>query len=239
MIKADNIILIGFMGSGKTSFGKWIAKNYGRVFYDTDELIESSQKRSISDIFAAEGEEYFRELETDTLRRMLDDKVSGAVISSGGGLPLREENRWLLKQLGTVVYLKTGVDELVRRLEKDTTRPLLAGGGLEEKINRLISERSEFYEAAADIEVDTFAGAEMAAEDSQASSASAAALDSKAAEVSRAAASAAKTVASAGAAASDSKATSAQLKERSFACMYEKIMSCTGDMTKTQAEREV
>ena len=197
MDKLDNIILIGFMGSGKTSFGKWIAKNHGRNFYDTDELIESSQLRSISDIFAENGEEYFRELETDTVRRMLDDKVSGGVISVGGGLPLRAENRRLLKRLGTVVYLKADVAELVKRLEKDNTRPLLAGGSLEEKINRLISERSEFYEEAADLEVDTSAGAETVAEVS-------------------------------GASASDSKAAAAEMTERSFRSMYEKIMSETG-----------
>ena len=116
--------------------------------------------------------------------------------TSAGGLPLRAGNRAILKRLGTVVYLKADVAELVKRLEKDNTRPLLAGGSLEEKINRLISERSEFYEEAADLEVDTSAGAETVAEVS-------------------------------GASASDSKAAAAEMKERSFRSMYEKIMSET------------
>lgn len=150
----SNIILIGFMGCGKTTFGKWIAANKGMVFCDTDELIEADEGRCINDIFAADGEEYFRELETECIKKLIND-ADNMVISVGGGLPVREVNRGLLKQLGTVVYLNTSKEELVKRLRGDKTRPLLKGGDLEQRITELMSRRKAIYEAAADIAVST------------------------------------------------------------------------------------
>ena len=95
----ESIVLIGFMGSGKTTLGKWIAREHGYTFLDTDDMIEEEQQRSINDIFAKEGEEYFRDLETDMIRSLADrdDKV---VISVGGGLPVREVNRELMRHVG-------------------------------------------------------------------------------------------------------------------------------------------
>ena len=139
MSKRNNIILIGFMGSGKTTFGKWIAANKKMEFVDTDELIEKENGITISDIFASKGEAYFRNLETDMLNK----------------LPVKEENRELLSQLGTVVYLWADADELVKRLSGDNTRPLLAGGNLKEKINTLMDARKEIYDSVSDIKIDT------------------------------------------------------------------------------------
>lgn len=150
----ESIVLIGFMGSGKTTFGKWIAREHGYTFLDTDDMIEEGQQRSINDIFAKEGEEYFRDLETDMIKSLADrnDKV---VISVGGGLPVREVNRELMRHVGKVVYLRTTVDELEKRLKGDMKRPLLAGGNVREKIISLMDKREALYLDAADIVVDT------------------------------------------------------------------------------------
>ena len=155
MSNRNNIILIGFMGSGKTTFGKWIAANKKMEFVDTDELIEKENGITISDIFASKGEVYFRNLETDMLNKLLERDIQNCVISVGGGLPVKEENRELLSQLGTVVYLWADADELVKRLSGDNTRPLLAGGNLKEKINTLMDARKEIYDSVSDIKIDT------------------------------------------------------------------------------------
>lgn len=150
----DSIVLIGFMGSGKTTLGKWIAREHGYTFIDTDDMIEEQQCRSISDIFASEGEEYFRNLETEVIKNIAD-KEDKVVISVGGGLPVREVNRGLMRRAGKVVYLKTSIDELERRLKGDTKRPLLAGGDVREKITNLMDKREALYLDAADITIDT------------------------------------------------------------------------------------
>lgn len=149
-----NIILIGFMGSGKTTFGKWISEKHGMKFIDTDEYIENKQGRLIKDIFRESGEEVFRDMETAAVRELIDN-TTNTVVSVGGGLPLREINRKLLRQLGCVVFLDTSVDELVRRLDKDTSRPLLAGGDVRQKIESLMQARMEYYKEAADLIVTT------------------------------------------------------------------------------------
>ncbi len=153
-MNSESIVLIGFMGSGKTTLGRWIAREHGYTFLDTDDMIELKQQRSINDIFASEGEEYFRDLETDMIKSLADrdDKV---VISVGGGLPVREVNRKLMRRAGKVVYLRTSVDELEKRLKGDTKRPLLAGGNVREKIIALMDKREALYLDAADVVVDT------------------------------------------------------------------------------------
>lgn len=151
----NNIILIGFMGSGKTSFGKWLMKNRGMNFVDTDEYIEKLEGRTINEIFRDSGETYFRELETETVKKLIACKYDNTVFSVGGGLPVKEVNGRLLHELGTVVYLKAGVDTLCKRLSGDKKRPLLAGGDLRKKITDLMSVRADIYEAVADIAVET------------------------------------------------------------------------------------
>lgn len=142
------------MGSGKTTFGEWISLNKKMDFLDTDECIVKRQKRTINEIFATDGEVFFRNLETELIKE-LTESTNNTVISVGGGLPVREENRKILKQLGTVVYLRTTQEELVNRLKADTQRPLLKGGDLREKIQSLMNSRESLYLDAADVIVDT------------------------------------------------------------------------------------
>ena len=115
----SNIVLMGFMGAGKTTIGKELAKALGYEFIDTDERIEREQGRKISDIFSEDGEEVFRQMETDLLKN-LQNSEDKFVLSIGGGMPVREENRSLLRSLGTVVYLKTSKEEILRRVSGDT-----------------------------------------------------------------------------------------------------------------------
>lgn len=144
------IILIGFMGAGKTTIGTRLAEKTGLLLVDTDAMIEEMAQMTISQIFALKGEEAFRATETRVLEELLNRKEE-LVISVGGGLPMREENRRLLKQLGTVVYLKVSAETVLKRLEGDTTRPLLAGPDGKERVSSLLKERGPVYEEAADM----------------------------------------------------------------------------------------
>lgn len=148
-----HVILIGFMGCGKTTVGIRLSYRLKRVVEDTDKRIEREQGRLISEIFAQEGEEYFRSLETDLLSRMCEEK-GFKIIATGGGLPLREENRLLLHKLGKVIYLRIKPQTVYERLKNDTTRPLLQGGNPLEKIEKLLGQRQAVYESAADIILD-------------------------------------------------------------------------------------
>lgn len=150
----SNIILIGFMGCGKTSVGERIAQHMGYTFADTDHMIEQDTGMEISTIFSEKGEEYFRDLETETIRK-LADKGDKMVISTGGGLPMRECNARILNKLGFVVYLKAAKDTVLARLAGDASRPLLAGGNAEEKVGRLLDYREPMYEAAAHLIAET------------------------------------------------------------------------------------
>lgn len=150
----NHVILIGFMGCGKSSVGKELAGELDVPFLDTDEMIEKQTGRKISEIFRESGETYFRELETQALRQLLDSG-SRKVIAVGGGLPVRPENRTYLKKLGTTVYLLARPETLVERLKGDDTRPLLQGGELRQKIEQLMNDREEIYLSVADISVAT------------------------------------------------------------------------------------
>lgn len=148
-----NIILIGFMGAGKTTMGIAFADRMDMTFVDTDQLIEKEQKRSISSIFETDGEAAFRKMETDTLKQLLQEE--NQVISAGGGLPILSENQQLLKKIGTTVYLKADKSTLADRLKGDTTRPLLREGNLEDRIETLMNQREHVYEAVADLVIIT------------------------------------------------------------------------------------
>ena len=145
-----NIILIGFMGCGKSSVGRRLAQTLNCDFLDTDELIEKEQGKSISEIFANEGEAAFREMETECLRRLLNREGDGFVLSVGGGLPVREVNRNLLKELGTVVLLSVSAEVVYKRLRNDKTRPLLQDKNPRGRIEDLMNARKGFYEDAAE-----------------------------------------------------------------------------------------
>ena len=146
------IVLMGFMGAGKSTVGKKLAESCGCTFIDTDEWIEKEQNRKISDIFEKDGEKAFRDMETDLLKR-LQNSEEEFILSIGGGMPVREENRELLRNLGTVVYLRTTKEEIIRRVSGDVNRPLLQGGALEEKVTALMNAREHIYQETAHREV--------------------------------------------------------------------------------------
>lgn len=152
----NNIILIGFMGAGKTTVGKEIAKSTKKQFIDTDDMIVKQMNLSINDIFERYGEQYFRSLETKLMENLSKSDVE-CVISCGGGMPLKEENRQLLKNIGTVVYLRTGVQAVMKRLKNDKTRPLLMGSKdeVKEKIKQMHKERDPIYKECADFIIET------------------------------------------------------------------------------------
>lgn len=156
--KQNNLVLIGFMGAGKTSVGKELAELLGCSLYDTDQETERQAGLTISEIFHLQGEECFRRMETDTLRELL--KKTGqdgeyTVISAGGGLALKEENQKLLEENAVCIYLKTSPEQVLLRLQGDTTRPLLQGGNVREKVEGLLSARGPVYEKTADITINT------------------------------------------------------------------------------------
>ena len=150
----NNIILIGFMGSGKTNVGRQLAKKLHYTFCDTDQLIEKENETSVQNIFAAYGEEYFRRLETAAIQKLYGN-MTRTVLSTGGGLPITEGNGQLLRRLGYVIYLKTSKETLMKRLEGDTSRPLLAGEHAEERIESLLQARTPIYENVAHFSVIT------------------------------------------------------------------------------------
>lgn len=149
----NNVILIGYMGCGKSTIGKNLSYKLKMALIDTDKSIENRQKRTISAIFDEDGEEAFRQMETDYLREVLTYK-DPYVISVGGGLPMREVNQELMQDLGVVVYLRAKPETIYQRLKHDTTRPLLRGDNPEQKIRDMIAYRGPIYEKAAQVIID-------------------------------------------------------------------------------------
>jgi len=144
-----NIILIGMMGSGKSVVGKILAEKLGFLFLDTDTLIEEKYGK-ISDIFSSEGEIFFRNIETETVKGIKENK---AVISTGGGIVLKKENLYNLKINAVTVYLKAEPETLFcRTIGSD--RPLLQNGGLK-KITDILEFRAPLYEKNADFIITT------------------------------------------------------------------------------------
>lgn len=153
MKQKKNVILIGFMGCGKTTVGLKLSYKLRMPVEDTDKFIEQREGRSISKIFAEDGEAYFRDLETKTLEQFRDRNYT-RIISVGGGTPVNPVNRELMKQCGTVVYLRVKPETVYERLKGDTTRPLLQCEDPLTKIRTLLEARKEAYEDAADIIID-------------------------------------------------------------------------------------
>ena len=149
----DNIILIGPMGSGKTSTGRMLAKEMGYGFADTDEEITKRTGVSIAYIFDVEGEEGFRKRECLALKECLND--NNKVLSTGGGIVLSKENRDLLQDRGTVVYLQTSIRFQVKRTASTNNRPLLQNNDPEETLEKLMLTRAPLYEEIADITIMT------------------------------------------------------------------------------------
>lgn len=148
-----NLVLIGFMGCGKSSVGRRLAPLTGHRFVDTDELIVQTEGRSITDIFAQDGEAYFRDVE----RRILEDSIGvcGIILSSGGGLVLRADNRETLKRIGVVAWLDADPDILFERATRSGKRPLLHTPNPRETFDNLLASRREFYADAADFRFDS------------------------------------------------------------------------------------
>lgn len=153
-MRQENIILIGFMGSGKTTVGLRLSYKMRMPVEDTDKLIERREGRSISEIFEREGEARFRELETGLLRD-LGDRKQKCIFSVGGGTPVRRENQVLLKQLGKVVYLRVKPETVYERLKGDVSRPLLQCDNPLTRIRELMEARKDAYESCADLVLDT------------------------------------------------------------------------------------
>lgn len=156
--QSGNILLIGFMGAGKTNVGACYAAAHMLPMVDTDKLIEISSGMSITRMFAEKGEAEFRRRETAMLRQLLDTETvvpQKTMIATGGGLPVKEENRALLRQLGTVIYLRTSVDTVLERLKGDTQRPLLQGDNVREKVEQLMALRDPIYLETAHGVIDT------------------------------------------------------------------------------------
>lgn len=153
---AENYVLIGYMGAGKTTVGKALAQKTGKKFVDTDDLIVKQMNLSINDIFEKYGETYFRELETKLLENLCNSG-DGFIISCGGGLPIKEENRPYLKRLGKVVYLNVNEVDILRRLRNDTTRPLLKGpkDEVKQRISEMLEKRDPIYREVADVVIKT------------------------------------------------------------------------------------
>lgn len=147
------IVLIGYMGSGKTTVGKKIASDYGYAFVDTDEMIVEEAGMSIADIFEKYGETHFREIETKILEKLMDMK-GNVVVSTGGGLPLKENNRKMLKNIGKVYYLHTNADTVYDRVKGDVSRPLLMCEDPYKRICEMLEERDPIYRLAMDVLID-------------------------------------------------------------------------------------
>jgi len=152
--KNMNIVLTGFMGTGKSGIGKRLAKKLGMSYLDTDELIEEREKDSISAIFKKRGEEYFRRLETKVVKEVA--LLDNFVISTGGGVVLKEGNIRLLKKNAFIVCLFASPEVILKRTEGNENRPLLEVNNQKKRIEELLALRKPYYEKA-DASVDTSA----------------------------------------------------------------------------------
>jgi len=146
------IVLIGFMGAGKSSIGRILARWLRMPFVDTDRAIEKKAGTSVAQIFAHAGEEVFRDMEHSALEELLS--APPAVVATGGGIVTREDNWPLLKELGAVVYLRGSADTLFERVRRHSHRPLLNKPNPRESFETLLQQRLPLYERA-DVIVDT------------------------------------------------------------------------------------
>ncbi len=149
----ENIILIGFMGSGKSTVGRMLARRLRFQFLDTDRLLEERSSMTIKDMFAQYGEAYFRERETATLESL--SGIRRHVLATGGGIVTQPRNHPLLRALGWVVQLSADPDELYARVAKSTDRPLLQTENPLERVRTMVEERRPLYNAAAQFTVNS------------------------------------------------------------------------------------
>jgi shikimate kinase len=149
----NNIVLIGFMGSGKTSIGRLVAQRLGFQFIDTDKVVVERAGMEIPEIFARHGEPWFRDHETSALGSM--GMYNRSVISTGGGVVLRPENRELLRELGFVVWLTASEDVIFERVSRNKKRPLLQTADPRRTVHELLEQRRALYEGTAQFTLDS------------------------------------------------------------------------------------
>lgn len=148
-----NVFLIGFMGSGKSTVSNYLSTHYQMEKVEMDQRIAHQEGMSISDIFQAHGEEYFRDLETKLLIEL--QKKKNIVVSCGGGVPMREKNVAEMKKNGKIVYLDANPKTIYERVKNSHDRPLLEHNKNIPFIAQMMEQRRPKYEAAADITVQT------------------------------------------------------------------------------------
>lgn len=144
--KHKNIFLVGFMGAGKSTVGKILADKTGYTFLDADKVIEEQAGTTITQIFAEHGEQYFRDLESESLEELAGN--SNQVIATGGGVVQRDRNWQAIKENGVSIYLKASVETIWDRIKDDTSRPLLQVENPIETARELLNKRTEMYERA-------------------------------------------------------------------------------------------
>jgi shikimate kinase len=149
--QSGNLILVGMMGSGKTTMGRALAKHLGKVFVDSDEEIIKRTGVTIPHIFDVEGEAGFRQREAASIRELVERE--NMVLATGGGAVLEEQNRAMLQQSGIVIYLKASVHDLWQRTRHDRNRPLLHTGNPHAKLSELFQQRDPLYRQVSDIVV--------------------------------------------------------------------------------------
>lgn len=148
-----NIVLIGFMGSGKTSVGEQLSQLLEMDYLDTDKIIIERSSKTINEIFKVHGEDHFRRLEMETIKDL--ENYENTIIACGGGVVLNSDNVNSLKQNGTIVWLKASPEEIYRRISNDKTRPLLEDGFTVDYLDEILKSRLSLYESSKDMEIDT------------------------------------------------------------------------------------
>ena len=146
-----NIFFIGFMGCGKSTMARLLAKETGMELIEMDETIEAEAGMSINEIFATHGETHFRDLESQLIKRIT--AKGGAVVSCGGGAILRPENVEMMKKNGRIIYFSASPETIYKRVRNSKNRPLLNGNMNIEYITSLMETRLPRYLAAADITI--------------------------------------------------------------------------------------
>jgi shikimate kinase len=139
-----NIVLTGFMGTGKSEVGQQLAQDLHLPFFDIDTLIVKQTGKAVADIFSSQGEAAFRQLESRVIEKVSQN--DRCVISTGGGALIAEKNREILERNGLLVCLTAKMSTLQERLRKDTGRPLLAGENLAERLEQLLKDRQALYD---------------------------------------------------------------------------------------------
>jgi shikimate kinase len=143
MSDKKNLILCGFMGTGKSIVGKSVSRALGFEFVDTDSLVEDRCGKRIAEIFREDGEEYFRQLEKEILFGLPEREI---VVAAGGGIIVDPENYRRLSELGLMILLTASAETICRRIRDDDSRPLLSGENLNEKVGKLLSQRQHVYD---------------------------------------------------------------------------------------------